>query len=59
MQTPIAGFYSNLVSLATWLSSVHSFQVWRDILNPGKMMNGETLMILLKWTIYGFSGENK
>jgi len=39
--------------------TTNSFQVWRDILNPGKMMNGETLMVLLEWTIYGFSGENK
>jgi len=33
------------------------FQVWRDILNPGKMMNGEALVILLEWAIYWSSGE--
>jgi len=39
--------------------TTNSFQDWQDILNPGKMMNGEALMVLLEWTIYGFSGENK
>jgi len=28
-------------------------------LNPEKMMNGEALMVLLEWTIYGFSGVKK
>jgi len=35
------------------------FQVWRDILNPGKMMNGEALMVLLEWTIDRLSCKNK
>jgi len=39
--------------------TTNSFRVWRDILNPGKMMNGESLMVLLEWTIYGFSGGNQ
>jgi len=61
MRTPIAvfnqrlGFFGNMALKRT----TNSCQVWRDILNPVKMMNGEALMVLLEWTIYGFSGENK
>jgi len=39
--------------------TTNSIQVWRDILNPEKMMNGEALMNLFEWTIYRFSGEKK
>jgi len=35
------------------------YEACRDILNPEKMMNGEALMVLLEWTIYGFCGEKK
>jgi len=35
------------------------YKVWRDILNREKMMDGEALMVLLEWTIYGFSSEKK
>ena len=35
------------------------YKVWRDILNREKMMDGEALMVLLEWTIYGFSGDKK
>ena len=49
------GFFGDMALKRT----TNSFQVWRDILHPGKMMNGEALMVLLEWTIYGFSGENK
>jgi len=49
------GFFGDMALKRT----TNSFQVWRDILNPGKTMNGEALMVLLEWTIYGFSGENK
>jgi len=49
------GFFGDMALKRT----TNSFQVWRDILNPGKMMNGEAPMVLLEWTIYGFSGENK
>ena len=61
MRTLVPCFYSDLVSLATWLSSVqqNSYDVWRDILNPEKMMDGEALMVLLEWAIYGFSDEKK
>jgi len=37
--------------------TTNSYKVWRDILNPEKMMDGEALTVLLEWTIYGFSGE--
>jgi len=39
--------------------TTNSYEVWRDILNSEKMMDGEALMVLLERTIYGFSGENK
>ena len=39
--------------------TTNSYDVWRDIPNPEKMMNGEALMVLLEWTNYGFSGETK
>ena len=39
--------------------TTNSYEVWRDILKPEKMMNGEALMVLLEWTIYGFSGGKK
>jgi len=37
--------------------TTNSYDIWRDMLNPEKMMNGEALMVLLEWTIDGFSGE--
>jgi len=37
------GFFGDMALKHT----TNSFQVWRDILNPGKMMNGEALMVLL------------
>jgi len=37
--------------------TTNSYEVWQDILNQEKMMDGEALMVLLEWTIYGFSGE--
>jgi len=49
------GFFGNMALKRT----TNSFQVCRDILNLGKMMNGEALMVLLEWTIYEFSGKNK
>ena len=36
-----------------------SYEVWRNILNPETMMDGEALMVLLEWTIYGFSDGQK
>jgi len=28
----------------------NSYEVWRDILNPKEMINGEALTVLLEWT---------
>jgi len=39
--------------------TTNSYEVWRNILNLGKMMNVEALMVLLEWTIHGFSGGKK
>ena len=49
------GFFGDM----TLKRTTNSFQVWQDILNPGKMMNGEALMVLLEWTIHGFSSKHK
>ena len=49
------GFFGDMALKRT----TNSYKVWRDILNPEKMMDGEALMVLLEWTIYGFSGEKK
>jgi len=49
------GFFGDMALKRT----TNSYEVWRDILNPEKMLNGEALMVLLEWTIYGFSGKNK
>jgi len=46
------GFFGNMALKRT----TNSYDVWPDILNPEKIMNGEALMVLLEWTIYGFSG---
>jgi len=39
--------------------TTNSIEIWRNILNPGKMMDEEALMVLLEWTIYGCSGKDK
>jgi len=49
------GFFGDM----TLKRTTNSFQIWRDIHNPGKMINGEALIVSLEWTIYGSSGENK
>jgi len=49
------GFFRDMALKRT----TNLYEAWRDILNPEKMMNGEALMVLLEWTIYGFSGEKK
>jgi len=49
------GFFGDIALKRT----TNSFEVWRNILNPEKMMDGESLMVLLEWRIYGFSGEKK
>jgi len=49
------GFFSDMVLKRT----KNSIEIWRNILNPEKMMDGEALMVLLEWTIHGSSGNNK
>jgi len=49
------GFFGDMALKRT----TNSYEVWRDILNPEKMMNGEALMVLLYWTIHGFFAEKK
>jgi len=39
--------------------TTNSIEIWRNILNPEKMMDGEALMVLLEWTIHGSSGNDK
>jgi len=41
------GFFGDMALKRT----TNSCEVWRDILNPEKMMDGEALMVLLEWTI--------
>jgi len=38
------GFFGDMALKRT----TNSYQVWRDILNPGKMMNGEAQMTLME-----------
>jgi len=40
-------------------SVTNSIEIWRNILNLEKMMDGEALMVLLEWTINGSSGIDK
>jgi len=39
--------------------TTNSIEIWRNILNPEKMMDGETLMVVLEWTIHWSSGNDK
>ena len=49
------GFFSDIA-----LKSItNSIEIWRNILNPGKMMDGEVLTVLLEWTIHGGSSNDK
>ena len=43
------GFFSDIALKRT----TNSIEIWRNILNLDKMMDGETLTVLLEWTIYG------
>jgi len=43
------GFFKDSVLKRT----TNSIEIWRNILNPDKMMDGETLTVLLEWTIHG------
>jgi len=49
------GFFNDMALKRT----TNSNEVWRDILNPERMLDGEALMVSLDWTIYGFSGEKE
>ena len=33
--------------------TTNSYEIWRNILHPGKMMDGEILTVLLEWTMQG------
>ena len=43
------GFFNDIALKRT----TNSIEIWRNILNPDKMMDGETLTVLLEWTIHG------
>jgi len=43
------GFFKNSILKRT----TNSIEIWRNILKPDKMMDGETLTVLLEWTIHG------
>jgi len=43
------GFFSDSALKRT----TNSIEIWRNFLNPDKMMDGETLTVLLEWTIHG------
>jgi len=43
------GFFNDSILKCT----TNSVETWRNILNPDKMMDGETLTVLLEWTIHG------
>jgi len=45
------GFFSDIAHKRT----TNSIEIWRNILNPEKMMDGEALI----WTIHGCSGKDK
>ena len=49
------GFFSDMVLKRT----TNSIKIWRNILDPEKIMDGEALMVLLEWTIHGSSGNDK
>ena len=49
------GFFSDIALKRT----TNSIEIWRNILNPDKMMDGETLTVLLEWTIHGSPSSEK
>jgi len=49
------GFFSNIALKRT----TNSIEIWRNILNPDKMMDGEALTVLLEWTIHGNSSNDE
>ena len=42
------GFFSDIALKRT----TNSIEIWCNILNPDKMMDGEILRVLLEWTIH-------
>ena len=51
----VLGFFSDTELKRT----TNSIEVWRNILKPDKMMNGEALMVRLEWTINGSPSNDK
>jgi len=49
------GFFSNIALKRT----TNSIEIWRNILNLDKMMDGEALTVLLEWTIHGNSSNDE
>jgi len=49
------GFFSDTALKRT----TNSIEIWRNILNPDKMIDGETLTVLLEWTIHGSPSNDK
>ena len=49
------GFFSNIALKRT----TNSTEIWRNILNLDKMMDGEALTVLLEWTIHGNPSNEK
>jgi len=49
------GFFGDMALKRT----TNSFEIWRNILYPEKMMDREALMVLVEWTIYGCLGKDK
>ena len=50
------GFFSDMPSVLK--CTTNSIEIWCNILNPEKMMDGEALMVLLEWTIHGSSDND-
>jgi len=48
------GFFHDSILKRT----TNSIEIWRNIFNPDKMMDGETLTVLLEWTIHGSPSNN-
>jgi len=39
--------------------TTNSIEIWRSILNPEKMVDGEALTVLLEWTIHGSTSNDE
>jgi len=39
--------------------TTNSYEIWRNILHPDRMMDGEILMVLLEWTMQGQPGREE